>query len=238
MNETQKKYRLQDYTRALKTAFPHTIPVLTGYGVLGMAYGVLMATNGYGVLWAALMSAIGFGGSVQYAVVPLLTTAFDPVQAFLLSLMINARHLFYGLSMLEKYKGLGKIRGFLIYVLSDETFSIVSCVEPPEGADRKLFYFFVSLLDYLYWIGATIVGALIGGMLTFDTTGLDFVLTALFVVLFMEQMKNHENYRFGAIGIAASAAATVIFGADNMVIPSMIIILVILLAGRRKQPCI
>ncbi|MDD7730399.1 MAG: AzlC family ABC transporter permease [Clostridia bacterium] len=235
MDETGKKYTAHDYKRALQAAFPHTIPVLTGFAVLGMAYGVLMATNGYGVLWSALMSAIGFGGSVQYAMVPLLTTVFDPAQAFLLSLMINARHLFYGLSMLDKYKGLGKVRAFLIYVLCDETFSIVSSVEPPKEADRKLFYFFVSLLDYLYWITAAIVGAVLGGMITFDTTGLDFVLTALFVVLFMEQMKNHENYRYGVIGILASVAAVMLFGADNMVIPSMIMILVILLAGRKLE---
>lgn len=129
------------YKKAMRAAFPHTIPVLTGFLVLGMAYGLLMEANGYGVLWSVLMSAIAFGGSVQFAMVPILVTVFDPLQAFLLSLMINARHLFYGLSMLGKYKGLGKIRNFLIYTLCDETFSIVSSVEPPEDVDRKRFYF-------------------------------------------------------------------------------------------------
>ena len=111
---------------ALKAAFPVTIPVLTGYGCLGLAYGLLMAANGYGPLWSTLMSAIGFGGSMQYVAITLLVTAFDPLQAFLLALMVNARHIFYGISMLDKYKGLGKVRPFLIYVLSDETFSLVS----------------------------------------------------------------------------------------------------------------
>lgn len=167
------------YLRAFKAAFPYTIPVLTGFAVLGIAYGLLMVSNGYGVLWAFLMSAIGFGGSVQYAMVPLLTTVFDPLQAFLLSFMINARHLFYGLSMLGKYKGLGKKRFFLIFALCDETFSVVSSVEPPEDVEKGLFYFFITFLDYFYWSAATVAGALIGGMITFDTTGLDFVLTAV-----------------------------------------------------------
>lgn len=164
------------YLRAFKAAFPYTIPVLTGFAALGIAYGLLMASNGYGVLWALLMSAIGFGGSVQYAMVPLLTTVFDPLQAFLLNLMINARHLFYGLSMLGKYKGLGKKRFFLIFALCDETFSVVSSVDPPEDVDKGLFYFFITFLDYFYWSAATVAGALIGGMITFDTTGLDFLL--------------------------------------------------------------
>lgn len=222
------------YKKAMRAAFPHTIPVLTGFLVLGMAYGLLMEANGYGVLWSVLMSAIAFGGSVQFAMVPILVTVFDPLQAFLLSLMINARHLFYGLSMLGKYKGLGKIRNFLIYTLCDETFSIVSSVEPPEDVDRKRFYFFVSLFDYFYWILGTALGALVGGMIAFNTTGLDFVLTALFVVLFMEQMKNKENRPFGAIGVVGSLGGLLLLGAGNMVIPSMIIILVILLAGRKK----
>ena len=171
---------------ALRAAFPATLPVLTGYACLGLAYGLLMAANGYGPLWSALMSAIGFGGSMQYVAITLLVTAFDPLQAFLLAIMVNARHIFYGLSMLDKYKGLGKVRPFLIYVLSDETFSLVSTLEPPEGVARKDFYFWISLLDYSYWIIATALGGLLGRFLTFDTTGLDFALTALFVVLFLE----------------------------------------------------
>ncbi len=224
------------YLRAFKAAFPYTIPVLTGFAALGIAYGLLMASNGYGVLWAFLMSAIGFGGSVQYAMVPLLTTVFDPLQAFLLSFMINARHLFYGLSMLGKYKGLGKKRFFLIFALCDETFSVVSSVEPPEDVEKGLFYFFITFLNYFYWSAATVTGALIGGMITFDTTGLDFVLTALFVVLFMEQMKKKENRSYGMIGIAGAVVAAMIFGSENMVIPSMIIIMAVLLfMGKSKK---
>lgn len=214
---------------AMLHAFPHTVPVLTGFLVLGMAYGVLMQSKGYGVLWSVLMSAIAFCGSMQFVAVTLLTTIFNPFQAFLLSLMINARHIFYGLSMLDKYKGMGKIRMFLIYTLCDETFSIASSVAPPEGVDKKRFYFCISLLDYLYWIAGTLLGGLVGGMISFNTKGIDFVLTALFVVLFLEQLKNRDNLRFGLIGLFGSAAALFCFGAGNMVIPSMIIILVIML---------
>ena len=127
---------------ALRAAFPATIPVLTGFTCLGLAYGVLMETKGYGPLWSTLMSAIAFGGSMQFVAITLLTTVFDPVQALLLSVMVNARHIFYGLSFLEKYKGLGKIRAYLIYTLCDETFSLISTVEPPENVEKKGFYFF------------------------------------------------------------------------------------------------
>ena len=145
-----------------RAAFPATIPVMTGFLCLGTAYGLLMQSKGYGPGWSVLMSAIAFGGSMQFVAVTLLTTAFDPVQAFLLSVMVNARHMFYGLSLLDKYKGLGKVRAFLIYVLCDETFSLVSTLEPPEGVARRDFYFWLSLLDYLYWITGTALGGLLG----------------------------------------------------------------------------
>ena len=219
---------------ALKAAVPVTIPVLTGYGCLGLAYGLLMAANGYGPLWSTLMSAIGFGGSMQYVAITLLVTAFDPLQAFLLALMVNARHIFYGLGMLDKYKGLGKARPFLIYVLSDETFSLVSTLEPPEGVERKDFYFWISLLDYSYWVIATALGGLLGNLLTFDTTGLDFALTALFVVLFLEQWKRPENRPAAVIGMACAAVSLAVFGPQNMVIAAMVLILAVLLGGRKK----
>lgn len=230
MAETKKSR----FSRALAAAFPHTVPVLTGFLVLGMAYGVLMGTKGYGVFWAVLMSAVAFCGSMQFAAITLLTSAFNPVAALLLSLMVNARHLFYGLSMLEKYRGLGKARGFLIYTLCDETFSISAGIEPPSEVERTYFYLSISLLDYLYWVLGTLLGGIVGGLITFNTTGLDFVLTALFVVLFLEQLKKTCNRPSGLVGVAASAVMLLCFGAENMVIPSMLLILLILLLGRKK----
>lgn len=222
------------WRRAFRAAFPATIPVMTGFLCLGLAYGVLMQTKGYGPLWSTLMSAIAFGGSMQYVAITLLTTAFDPLQAFLLSVMVNARHIFYGLALLDKYKGLGKLRAFLIYVLCDETFSLVSTVEPRSGVERRDFYFCISLLDYGYWVLSTALGGLLGNFIAFDTTGLDFALTALFVVLFLEQWKKRANRPAGIIGILCGAAGLAVLGADNMVIPAMVLILAALLGGRSR----
>ena len=224
----------QSNRAAFQAAFPATLPVMTGYLCLGMAFGVLMKTNGYGVGWSVLMSLMCFAGSMQFLTITLLTTAFDPLQAFLLSIMVNARHVFYGLSVLEQYKGLGKLRAFLIFSLTDETFSLVSTLEPPEGVERKRFYFWLSALDYAYWVTGSAVGGLLGSLLTFNTTGLDFALTALFVVLFMEQWKKKGNRPAGLVGIGCTVVSLLVFGADNLVIPAMVLILAVLLGGRKR----
>lgn len=229
----QNAHPSSTWRQALRAAFPATVPVMTGFFCLGLAYGILMATKGYGPLWSTLMSAVAFGGSMQFVAITLLTAVFDPIQAFLLSVMVNARHIFYGLSLLEKYRGLGRGRGFLIYVLCDETFSLVSTLEPPEGVARRDFYLWISLLDYLYWVIATALGGLLGGILTLNTAGLDFALTALFVVLFLEQWKKRENRPAGLIGAGCAALSLAVFGPENLVIPAMILILAALLGGRR-----
>lgn len=232
-----EKLKKSEVHGAVAAAFPHTIPVLAGFLFLGMAYGILMQTKGYGAFWSVAMSMIAFCGSMQFLAVSLLAAGFDPLGTFLLSLMVNARQLFYGISMLDKYKGLGKARGILIYTLCDETFSISSSVEPPEGVSRKHFYLSISLLDYSYWILGTLLGGSLGAYISFNTEGVDFALTALFVVLFLEQLKNKKNYLSGLIGIGSALAALLLFGADNMVLPSMGIILVVLLLVGRKELC-
>ncbi|MEG0163672.1 AzlC family ABC transporter permease [Anaerorhabdus sp.] len=231
-----KNEKIEQFKLSLKAAFPHTLPVLTGFLVLGMAYGVLMQTKGYSAIWAVLMSAIAFCGSMQFVAITLLTTAFDPFQAFFLSLMVNARHIFYGLAMLDKYKGLGKVRNFLIYTLCDETFSITSSVNPPENCDLKSFYFCISFLDYIYWIGGTLLGSILGTFIAFNTAGLDFALTALFVVLFIEQIRIKENRIAGCIGLGCTLLSLFLFGGNNLVIPAMGFILTLLLV-RRKIIC-
>ena len=208
---------------ALRAAFPHTVPIFAGFLVLGVTYGMLMQAIGYGPLWSGLFSAIAFGGSTQYAAVPLLAAGFDPLEVFLLSLTISARHLFYSVSMLKKYDDLGWKRWMLYYTLCDETFSVVSTVEPPEGVDAGKFYLFVSLL-----------GGVLGGVLPFDISGMDFALTALFVVLFLEQLRQKQRRLPGAIGIACAVVALLVCGPDNLVIPSMVLIFASLLIGRKK----
>ncbi len=222
------------FQKAFRVAFPKTIPVLTGYLALGIAYGVLMTTKGYGVQWAVLASILTVGGSIQYLGITLLTTAFEPVQAFLLSVLVNARHLFYGISMLEQYKGLGKLRPFLIFMLTDETYSICSSLAPPPGINRKYFYGIISVMDYSYWILGTFLGGVLGSFITFDTTGMDFVLTGLFVVLFLEQMSSGTKALSGLIGLVCSVVALTLFGGDQMVIAAMVLILAVLLAGRNR----
>lgn len=229
-----KPIKQPHHAAALRAAFPATIPVLTGYLCIGMAYGLLMANAGYGVFWALLLSLLCYAGSMEFVAVSLLTAGFDPVQALLMALMINARHAFYGLSMLEKYRGTGWARPFLIFSLTDETFSLVSTLEPPDGVTRRDFYFWISLLDYLYWQVGSVLGALIGGLLPFDTTGLDFALTALFIVLFLEQWRKRENRPAALIGLGCTAASLAVVGADRLVIPAMVLILAVLLGGRNK----
>lgn len=219
---------------ALRAAFPHTIPILTGYLAVGLAYGVLMASKGYNFLWAGFVSGFAFCGSMQYVAITLLTTAFDPLQAFILSLMVNARHLFFGLSVLPKYRGLGKVKYFLIYTLADEQFSLDSSIDPPEDIPPERFYLASHLLTWTYWVVASMLGGLVGGLITFDTTGIDFALTALFVVLFIEQVTKKENRVAGVIGLVCSVAGLAAFGADNMVIPAMVLTLIVLLLGRKK----
>lgn len=229
-----KPIKQPHHAAALRAAFPATIPVLTGYLCIGMAYGLLMANAGYGVFWALLLSLLCYAGSMEFVAVSLLTAGFDPVQALLMALMINARHAFYGLSMLEKYRGTGWARPFLIFSLTDETFSLVSTLEPLDGVTRRDFYFWISLLDYLYWQVGSVLGALIGGLLPFDTTGLDFALTALFIVLFLEQWRKRENRPAALIGLGCTAVSLAAVGADRLVIPAMVLILAVLLGGRNK----
>lgn len=219
---------------ALKAAFPHNISIITGFTFLGIAYGVLMSTKGYGPIWSLLMSAIAFCGSMQFVAINLLVVSFDPVQAFLLALMVNARHLFYGISLLKKYKGTGKLKFFLVYWLCDETFSITYSVEPPKGINPKWFYFFISFINYCHWVFCSLLGGLIGHLITFNTKGIDFSLTALFVVIFLNGWKETKNRMPAIIGIGCSIISLMIFGTSNFIIPAMCMLLAVLTLERHK----
>lgn len=225
---------MKEKIKALKAAFPHTIPVFTGFIFLGIAYGILMNSKGYGVGWTVLMSLMAFAGSAQYVAINLLTSVFDPVYALLLTLMVNARHLFYGISLLDKYKGTGKFKPYLIFGLCDETFSIICSTNPPEGVNRNYFFFFITLLNHAYWVLGSAIGGMIGSMISFNTKGLDFVLTALFVVIFIGQWKSPEKRKPAAVGVMCSIICLAIFGQSHFIIPSMIAILVILTIFQKK----
>ena len=207
---------------AVRAAFPHTIPIMTGYLAVGLAYGVLMASKGYNFLWSGFVSAFAFCGSMQYVAITLLTSVFDPAQAFLLSLMVNARHLSFSLALLPKYRGAGRLKFFLIYTLSDENFSLSSSVEPPEDIDPPLFYFAMSFLTWLYWVVFSMVGGLAGSLLTFDTTGIDFSMTALFLVVMTAQWKASGDHTPALVGLGVSLVCLLIFGSSNFLIPSML----------------
>ncbi|MGD9566965.1 MAG: AzlC family ABC transporter permease [Sedimentibacter sp.] len=220
--------------KALKAAFPHTIPVMTGYIVLGAAYGILMNSKGYGLIWALLMSLIVYAGSAQYAAITFLTSSFNPVYALFLTLMVNARHIFYGLSLMNKLRDTGKLKPFIIYWLSDETFSVLCAAEPPEGVDKSWFMFFIGVLDYFYWSAGTIIGSMLGNVITFNTKGLDFALTALFVAIFISQWKSQKNHEPAITGVVCTFMCLIIFGQNNFVIPSMIAIILVLTFMRNK----
>mgnify|MGYP003376945753 CR=1 FL=1 len=224
----------QGHLLALKAAFPHTIPVLTGFLFLGIAFGILMNSKGYGAPWAIGMSLFTFAGSMQYVAVNLLTAAFNPLYAFLLTLMVNARHLFYGISMLEPFQGMGKKKIYLIFALCDETFSILCSATPPKGVDRGRFMLWVALLDHFYWVLGTALGSLVGAMITFDTTGIDFVMTALFVVIFLNQWQSQKNHLPALVGVCTSVACLLVFGPDQFLLPSMALMAVILCAARKR----
>ena len=224
-----------DWRRAeLNYAFPRTVPIMVGYLFLGAAYGILMNVNGYGIGWTAAISIFVYAGSLQYLGVTMLAAAVYPVTALVMSLMLNARHLFYGLSMLPRYRGMGRVRNALVFLLCDETFSINCAAEPPAGIPAKDFYLAVSLLDYLYWVTASFVGGLIGGMLHADLTGLDFVLTALIFVLFLDRWDRREDRPSALIGLGAAVACLAVFGQDSFIIPAMGVILAALLLGRNR----
>lgn len=216
-------------SRALRAAFPKTLPILAGFLFLGFSYGMYMNVSGFSFLYPLFMSLLVFAGSVEFVAVSMLLGAFDPVQALLMTIMINARHLFYGISMLDKYRGVDKKKKpYLIFGLCDETFSINYTAVIPEGIDRGWFYFFVTLLNQIYWVGGATLGGLFGSVIPFETEGLDFVMTALFVVIFLDQWMKEKNHFSSLTGLAVSLICLLIFGSDHFMIPAMISILLLL----------
>lgn len=215
---------------SVKNAFIDTLPVLAGYLVLGMGFGIIMKSSGYGFLWAFCMSAFIYAGSMQYAAIGLITGGASLVTVFITTLAVNMRHIFYGISMIDKYKGMGKIKPYLIFSLTDETYSIVSA----KSGDKN-YYFFVSFFDHLYWISGTVIGSILGSALKFNTDGISFALTALFITVFIEQWLSSKDKIPAIAGITATLFCRLIFGAESFLIPSMIVIFLFLMLKMKKE---
>ena len=220
--------------RALRAAFPHTVPILTGFLFLGMTYGVYMASLGFSWIYPTLMALTIYAGSMEFVTANMLLGAFNPLQALAMTLMVNARHLFYGLAMLDRFRGLGWKKLYLIFGMCDETFSVTCSVRAPEGVDEGWFMTFVTLLDQLYWVLGAALGGLCGSLLTLNTEGLDFVMTAMFVVIFLENWLKEENHTSSLLGLGLPLVCLVLFGAQSFILPSMAAILLALTALRGR----
>ena len=216
--------------QTMKSAIVATLPVLTGYLVLGFGFGIVLRAAGGSIVLAAAMSTLIYAGSMQYVAIGLLTGGASLITAALTTLMVNARHIFYGVSMLDKYRAVGARKPYLIFALTDETYSLV-CTDalPVPDEQRKAYYLLVSLFNHLYWITGSVLGALVGSLISFNTEGIDFALTALFVTVFWDQWLSTKKHAPALIGVGAALACLLIFGSESFLIPTMLLIALILL---------
>ncbi len=215
----------------IRTAFLDTVPVMTGYVFLGFGFGILMYQSGYGLIWSFAMSLFIYAGSMQYMAVSLLTGGAGLLTAALTTLVVNARHLFYGISMVDAYKGAGKKKPYLIFALTDETYSLVSGKQNPDLG----YCFLVSLFDQIYWVAGSVLGSVAGSLLPLNFEGIEFVLTALFVTIFVEQWLSTKDHGPALVGLGATAVCLLVFGKDVFLIPSMAVIAAILILMRKRR---
>lgn len=221
--------------QAFRAAFPHTIPIFAGYWFLGLTYGIYATTSGFSPIYPIIMAIVIFGGSLEFVTVSMLLSPFAPLQTFVIALMIQARHLFYGISMLDKYKDTGIKKFFLIYGMSDETFSITYTAKSPDGIDKGWFMLFITILDQIYWISGVAIGSLLGSVLTFNTNGISFVMTAMFSVIFLDQWLKDNIHVPGVIGVVSSVICLIIFGPDSFMLPTMVVVIALLTVFRKPM---
>ncbi len=224
-------------TRALKAAFPVTIPVMMGYLFIGVAFGMLMAGKGFSFIWSAVMSLFVYAGSMQFVASNFLAGSASWFSIALITVMVNVRHVFYGLSMLQRFQNMGGKKPYMIFSLTDETFSLLCSAKAPRGVDPNWFLFFIALLDQFYWVAGSVLGGLIGSLVPFSTKGIDFAMTALFTVIFTEQWQSCKKHLPAAAGVLASVLCLLLFGASNFTIPAMIAI-VLILTAYYKSPAV
>lgn len=219
---------------AFKEALPYTLPVFAGFWFIAFAYGFYMYTLGFSFLYPLFMAMFIFGGSLEFITVTMLLSPFAPWQTFIIAFTVQARHLFYGLAMLEKYEGMGWKKPFLIYWMCDETFAFNYSATIPNGIDRSWFMFWVSFLNYVYWVSGAAIGGLLGNIITFNTKGLSFVMTSMFLVIFLEQWKHEKKHYTALIGLFSSIVCLYFFGSNSFIIPSMALMLGIITLFRRR----
>ena len=222
--------------RTIRQAFLKSIPVLAGYVVLGIGFGILMRDAGYGVLWTAAMSLFIYAGSLQYVGVGLLTGGASVLTTAITSLMVNARHLFYSISMIDKYKDAGQYKPYMIFALTDETYSLLCDGMTPSGVDTNQYRFLVSIFNHSYWVTGSVIGSLLGAVLPFSTEGIEFSMTALFVAAFTEQWLTTKDHVPALTGLICTLLCLIVFGKDNFLIPAMLLITLVLtlLCGREE----
>lgn len=220
--------------KALKAAFPYTLPIFAGFLFLGLAYGIYMNASGFSFVYPMLMSLLIYGGSLEFVAVEMLLSPFAPLQVFIMTLLIQARHIFYGISMLDRYKGMGWKKYYLIFGMCDESFSINFTADISADVDKGWFMFFVTLLNHFYWFAGATLGGFVGSLLKFDTTGISFVMTAMFVVIFLEQWLKEENHISSLIGIITAAICLICFGSDSFMLPTMAVIIILLTISKKK----
>lgn len=220
--------------KALKAAFPQTIPIFTGFCFLGLAYGIYMNASGFSFVYPMFMSLLIFGGSLEFVAVEMLLSPFAPLSVIIMTLLIQARHLFYGISMLDKYKGIGWKKFYLIFGMCDESFSINYTADIPEDVDLGWFMFFVTLLNHAYWVCSATIGGIVGSLLKINTDGISFVMTAMFVVIFLDQWLKEDSHISSLIGIGVSMICLILFDADSFLLPTMACVLLFLTVFRKN----
>ena len=219
--------------KALKTVFLDTVPVMTGYLFLGVSFGILLEETGYGLPWAFCMALFMYAGSAQFLAVSLLANHASLISSAIAIFLLNARHIFYGISLIDAYKGFGKKKPYMIFSLTDETYSLVTQNQPPEGLTRQRYCFLVSVLDHCYWVIGCVLGSVAGNFIPISFEGIEFVLTALFVTLFVEQWLSNKSHRSAIIGVASTVLCLLIFGKEIFLIPSMALIAILLTVTRK-----
>ena len=219
--------------KALKTVFLDTVPVMTGYLFLGVSFGILLGETGYGLPWAFCMALFMYAGSAQFLAVSLLANHASLLSSAIAIFLLNARHIFYGISLIDAYKGFGKKKPYMIFSLTDETYSLVTQNQPPEGLTRQKYCFLVSVLDHCYWVIGCVLGSVAGNFIPISFEGIEFVLTALFVTLFVEQWLSNKSHRSAIIGVVSTVLCLLIFGKEIFLIPSMALIAILLTVTRK-----